>query len=132
MTVSELLTASRQSHRHGLTAKSKRQTDIAAMHLSSASEQRQAAHDADPDHTDPAWLDDAKNANGQVMRDRSRTIEQVAREIHDALMAYYAPLPLIVAPRPTVADVVVPKGMKRKETLAFQQLKRELDEDDGA
>lgn len=130
MTTGELLAASRQSHRNYLNAKKAGNIPDARSHLAAAQLHRKEAHESDPEHTDPAWLEDAKNLTGAVMRDRRRSVEQIARDNHDQLLQFYqlslaGPIPMIAAPltEPEVrARVIAPKGMAIEKSAAYRQL----------
>ena len=85
MTTAELLKASRGAHRRAkAVAAGNSEADYAE-----ALRFRLEAHDADPEHQDAAWLDDAVSAHGQLLRDRRHDSAKVARDHHEALVAYY-------------------------------------------
>lgn len=128
MTVAELLTGARQAHRGWLTAKKNTQPVLARTQLEAAQSLRRQAHDADLEHTDPAWVEDAKSAGGLVMRDRRRTVEQIARDTHDNLLQFYqamlddvAPVPMVLTEPEILARVTSPRGMAVEECAAFMQ-----------
>lgn len=66
MTVSELLTNSRSAHAAYRTLKPRVAVEAIRDQIALAYDFRQQAHDADPDHGDPAWADD-KASHGDLM-----------------------------------------------------------------
>jgi hypothetical protein len=54
-TVTRLLQASRAAHDRAKTARQQKQTFVAVDELTAARNLRVEAHDADPEHTAPAW-----------------------------------------------------------------------------
>ena len=85
MTTAELLKASRGAHRRAKAAAA----GNSEADYREALRLRLEAHEADPEHTDPAWLADAVNASGQMLRDRRHDQGKVAWAHHVALVAYF-------------------------------------------
>ena len=94
---------------------------------------RVAAHKMDPDHTDPSWQIDAQNINGKVRRHPTLSVDQMARDAHDRTVAHYrewlrpvylsAKMPKLTK-KAAKAAIVVPKGVKLEDTMAYKALQR--------
>ena len=85
MTTAELLKASRGAHRRAKAAAA----GNSEADYREALRLRLEAHEADPEHQDTEWLQDAVSAHGQLLRDRRHDTAKVARDQHDSLVAYY-------------------------------------------
>jgi hypothetical protein len=65
--VARLLTASRAAHDRARQARVEKQAETATTELTAARDLRVQAHEADPDHTTPAWA--AENPGHDAMMD---------------------------------------------------------------
>ena len=89
MTTAELLKASRGAHRRAKAAAETAAAGNSEANYREALRLRLEAHEADPEHQDTEWLQDAVSAHGQLLRDRRHDSAKVARDQHEALVAYY-------------------------------------------
>lgn len=89
MTTAELLKASRGAHRRAKAAAETAAAGNSEANYREALRLRLEAHEADPEHQDTEWLQDAVSAHGQLLRDRRHDSAKVARDHHESLVAYY-------------------------------------------
>lgn len=132
--VSDALSLSRQAHTKGRLGRKTRTVDIEAF--TEALSQRRKAARLDPEFRDPAWLDDIKNARGEVKRDPHRGTDELIRQQHVALVNYF--VLMTAGPKATTRKVLTeaqitkrisaPKGTQPEDTLAFKQLKKEQEQ----
>lgn len=94
-TINDILTQSRSAHAAGTLALKAKDAVKARSSFTLALQLRQDAHTADPDHEDATWLADALHPKmpGETERRYHRvpgkTTEQVARDRHVELIAYF-------------------------------------------